>query len=52
MRATQIKKARANLKWTQKRLADWMGVTVRTVQNWERDGCTRSVWLALQGIKR
>lgn len=38
MNAASVKKLRRRLHWTQKKLAEQVGVTVRTVQNWEAKG--------------
>lgn len=40
MTATQVRKIRDRLRWSQKKLANQLGVTTRTVQNWEAKGCT------------
>src|SRR5215472_8226629 len=34
---TRIRRARERLRWTQRRLADEVGVSVRTVNDWEND---------------
>jgi DNA-binding transcriptional regulator YiaG len=39
MKATLVKKTRARLRWTQKKMAAQLGVTIRTLQNWESKGC-------------
>ncbi len=39
MKPQTIRKIRSRLRWTQAKLAKQVGVTTRTLQNWERRGC-------------
>ena len=39
MNPTRVKKLRRRLRWTQRKLAEQMGVCRRTVQYWEKRGC-------------
>jgi transcriptional regulator with XRE-family HTH domain len=34
---TRIKRARERLRWTQRQLADALGVNIKTIDNWEND---------------
>lgn len=34
---TKVRRARERMRWTQKQLADALGVSVRTVNDWEND---------------
>lgn len=42
MTAHRIKRLRRRLRWTQKKLAAQLGVTARTIQNWEAHGCRKN----------
>ena len=39
MNAQRIKKLRRRLEWTQSKLAKQVGVSLRTLQYWEKKGC-------------
>jgi DNA-binding transcriptional regulator YiaG len=44
----ELRQIRAQLRWSQERVADEFGVTVRTVHNWERHGPPKPVLMVLK----